>query len=191
MIDWPHGGGERGRRLRLCFGIPGRPRGFALSERFGTAMNLETLFSLAGNVALVGWLLLVIAPWWRPAPQLIAPFVVPLLLALIYAYLMATSLADANGDFNSLAGVRGLFENDRLLLAGWIHYLAFDLFIGSWEVRDARRLGIPHLLVVPCLICTFVLGPVGLLLYFALRGGMRRVVWIDESAVVAEVPAAS
>jgi hypothetical protein len=143
-------------------------------------MNLETFFSAASTIALPGWLLLILTPWWRWSTQLIAPFVIPLILALMYAYLMITNLANAHGDFNSLAGVRGLFEVDALLLAGWIHYLAFDLFIGSWEVRDSRRRGIPHLLVVPCLICTLMLGPIGLALYFGLRAAARRTVWIDD-----------
>jgi hypothetical protein len=65
--------------------------------------------------------------------------------------------------------VRTLFENPWGLLAGWTHYLAFDLFIGGWEVRDAQRRGIPHLLVVPALVLTFLLGPGGLLLYLAIR----------------------
>ena len=75
--------------------------------------------------------------------------------------------------FNTLAGVKSLFQNDALLLAGWIHYLAFDLFVGSWEVRDANRLGIHHLLVIPCLVCTLMLGPAGLLAYFVLRVILR------------------
>ncbi|HEY4311155.1 MAG TPA: ABA4-like family protein [Pirellulales bacterium] len=156
-------------------------------------MNLEMFFGVASNIALPGWLLLVLAPGWRWGTQRIAPFVIPLILALMYAYLMVTNLANAQGDFASLAGVRGLFEVDALLLAGWIHYLAFDLFIGAWEVRDARRLGIPHLLVVPCLICTLMLGPIGLALYFALRGIMKRTVWIDDGvpAIVVAPPAAS
>lgn len=60
--------------------------------------------------------------------------------------------------------------------AGWTHYLAFDLFIGGWEVRDARQRGIPHLLVVPVLVLTFLVGPAGLLLYLAIRlvGGRGR-----------------
>ena len=62
-----------------------------------------------------------------------------------------------------------LFANPWLLLAGWIHYLAFDLFVGSWEVRDARERGIPHLLVVPCLVMTFLFGPAGWLLYALVR----------------------
>jgi len=55
---------------------------------------------------------------------------------------------------------------DELLLAGWVHYLAFDLFIGSWEVEDAAANGIPHWLLLPCLFLTLMVGPVGLL-----RGG--------------------
>jgi len=75
-----------------------------------------------------------------------------------------------------------LFQVDALLLGGWIHYLAFDLFIGSWEVRDARRLKIPHLMVVPCLLGTFLLGPIGLLAYLCLRFGVRRQWMVDEAA---------
>jgi hypothetical protein len=152
-------------------------------------MNLEAYFSAASYIALPGWLLLILTPWWRWTTQLIAPFVIPLILALLYAYLMATNVGKAHGNFNSLAGVRGLFEVDALLLAGWIHYLAFDLFIGAWEVRDSRRLGIPHLVVVPCLLCTFMLGPIGLALYFAVRAAVRRSVWIDDGVHVA-TPAA-
>jgi hypothetical protein len=58
-----------------------------------------------------------------------------------------------------------------MLLAGWTHYLAFDLIVGSWEVRDARERGISHWLVVPCLALTFMFGPVGFLAYQALRAG--------------------
>jgi hypothetical protein len=65
--------------------------------------------------------------------------------------------------------VAALFENHWLLLAGWVHYLAFDLFIGSWEVRDAAKNGIAHWMVIPCLVLTFLFGPIGLLLYFLLR----------------------
>ena len=68
-----------------------------------------------------------------------------------------------------------------MLLAGWIHYLAFDLFIGGWETRDAVRNGIPHLLVIPCLLLTFMLGPIGLLAYFALRSGRLRALRLDAS----------
>lgn len=131
-------------------------------------MTAEHVFSLLGPVAMSGWLALILFPRksWANA---IVPVVVPALLAVVYAVLAAISIPGSNGGFSSLAGVRTLFENDWALMAGWTHYLAFDLFIGGWEVRDAQRRGVPHLLVVPALIMTFMLGPAGLLLYFALR----------------------
>jgi hypothetical protein len=73
------------------------------------------------------------------------------------------------GDFQTLAGVSALFSSPWVLLAGWIHYLAFDLLVGVWEVRDSRSRGIPHLLVVPCLALTFMFGPAGWLLYQGVR----------------------
>ena len=100
---------------------------------------------------------------------------------MLYLYLIVRYMGPGEGGFGSLSDVRQLFSHDHLLLAGWIHYLAFDLFIGSWEVRDAQRLGIPHLWVVPCLLATFLFGPLGLLAYLGLRAVKGRG-WIDEAA---------
>ena len=145
-------------------------------------MSPEQLFSLCGLLVLPGWLLLVFLPRWGWGARLVCPVVIPLLLALVYLWLVATTFGRTPGDFNSLDGVAQLFQNPRALLAGWIHYLAFDLFIGSWEVRDAQRVGLHHLLVVPCLALTFLFGPVGLLLYFILRAALRRKLIIEGEA---------
>ncbi|MGI9105721.1 MAG: ABA4-like family protein [Pyrinomonadaceae bacterium] len=143
-------------------------------------MPLEKIFSLCGTLALTGWLLLVFAPRWKWTARVIAAWLLPLALAVVYLSLVATHFGNSEGGFGSLAEVGLLFRNPHNLLAGWIHYLAFDLFIGSWEVRDAQRVGIHHLLVVPCLVLTFLLGPVGLLLYFALRFGIRRNFFVGD-----------
>lgn len=137
-------------------------------------MSAETLFSICNMLVLPGWLLLIVAPRWRWTKRLIDSCLLPLLLGLVYFYLIVRYFGEANGDFGSLAEVAQLFQNPHLLLAGWIHYLAFDLFIGSWEVRDAERIGIHHLLVVPCLVLTFLLGPIGFLLYFLLRWTVKQ-----------------
>lgn len=137
-------------------------------------MTSEALFSLASSAVLPGWLLLVFAPRWRWTTALVTGILLPVLLGVLYLYLIAVHWAGSPGGFGSLAEVRQLFDQPGLLLAGWVHYLAFDLFVGTWEARDAARLGIPHLLVVPCLLLTFLFGPIGLLLYFVLRGALRR-----------------
>ena len=137
-------------------------------------MSPEQLFSVCTMLVVPGWLLLVFLPRWRWSARLVAHVVIPLALGCVYAFLVARHFGRSEGDFNSLAGVSRLFQNPHNLLAGWIHYLAFDLFVGAWEVRDAQRVGIHHLLVVPCLLLTFFFGPTGLLLYFALRFAVRR-----------------
>ena len=136
-------------------------------------MDLERIFSLASVIATVGWLFLIVVPK-RPLPLHVAGVFFPLLLALMYFYFIAMHIRGAEGGFGSLADVAMLFQRRELLLAGWIHYLCFDLFIGAWEVRDSQRNGIPHLVVIPCLIMTFMLGPIGLLFYFAIRSAKLR-----------------
>jgi hypothetical protein len=136
-------------------------------------MNPEKLFSLCGAAILPCWLLLVFLPRWSWT-QRITTFVAPLLLAALYAWLLLTGPKAPGGGFNSLQQVAALFSVPAALLAGWIHYLAFDLFIGSWEVRDSQRLKISHWLVVPCLVLTFLFGPIGLALYLVLRAGLRK-----------------
>jgi hypothetical protein len=138
-------------------------------------MNAEQLFSLTNSLALLGWLLLIFAGRARWAAPLVLGAVLPLLFAVVYSGLLVGHLGGSGGSFRTLASVSTLFENHWLLLAGWVHYLAFDLFIGAWQVRDSKALGISHLLVLPCLVLTFLFGPVGLLLYFLIRVACRRV----------------
>ena len=141
-------------------------------------MNVEQIFSMAGILAMLGWLLLVILPR-QPIAQRIAGIVLPLVLSAVYLVLIAQHFQGAEGGFGSLADVAALFKKPELLLAGWIHYLAFDLFIGAWEIRDSHRHGIPHLVMIPCLLMTFMLGPIGLLFYFAIRTAKTRALSID------------
>ncbi len=145
-------------------------------------MDAESLFSLAGMLVLPGWALLVFLPRWKFSATLVSAVVIPALLGMLYAWLIAMHFGNSEGGFGSLAEVRALFSNEFLLLAGWIHYLAFDLFIGSWEVRDSQRTGVHHLAVIPCLLFTFLLGPVGLLLYLAIRSGVSRRILLTNGA---------
>jgi hypothetical protein len=132
-------------------------------------MSPDALFVLVNVSVIPGWLLLIAAPRWRWSAHVIAPVVVPVLLAGLYTWVLVVHMPGAPGGFGSLRDVRLFFDRPHLLLAGWAHYLAFDLFVGGWEVRDAARIGIPHAWVVPCLLLTLLFGPLGLLCYFALK----------------------
>src|SRR4051795_140848 len=130
-------------------------------------MNPDTIFSLCNLTAMAGWLLLIFAP--RPRWSATVVTVIPLLLACVYITLVAMHWGEGPGGFSTLHAVAQLFANPWMLLAGWIHYLAFDLFIGAWEVRDSTQHRVPHIFVIPCLLLTFLFGPAGLLLYFVIR----------------------
>jgi hypothetical protein len=134
-------------------------------------MQPEQIFSIANTLALLSWILLIVVGRKRWVTNLVTGLAVPLLLAILYAALLIQHWTEppAGGGFGSLAAVALLFSNPWKLLAGWVHYLAFDLFAGTWEVRDAAEKGISHWLVIPSLVTTFMLGPAGLLLYFVTR----------------------
>jgi hypothetical protein len=128
----------------------------------------DTLFAFINPLPLPAWLLLAIVPRWRYTLPLVRGLVVPL-LAIAYIVIAAARFGASEGDFNSLAGVQGLFADPYLLLACGIHYLAFDLFVGAWIVEDALARGVPGWARIIPLPFTLMFGPAGLLLYLILR----------------------
>ena len=134
----------------------------------------DTLFVICHALVIPGWLLLVLLPRWKGTRLVTASASLVLAVGAIYTVVVLTTLGQSEGGFGSLEELSLLFQDRRVMLAGWIHYLAFDLFIGAWEQRDSQRLGIPHAFVVPCLALTFWLGPAGLLLYFVVRWTLKR-----------------
>ena len=133
-------------------------------------MQPEILFSLFSTVAMVGWLILIILPrrwsWLNQIPALW----IPLGLSLGYSLLIGLYFFQADGGFDTLANVQLLFTNPMATLAGWVHYLAFDLFIGCWIARKADELHISRLIQAPILLATFMFGPFGYLLFMLLKG---------------------
>lgn len=145
-------------------------------------VRLAELFSLSGAVVLPCWLLLLVAPRWRLS-QLLATFAAPLLIAALYILLLVSHKIPPSAGFSSLSQVSILFRSPFALLAGWIHYIAFDLFTGAWQARDAKRVGISQWLVAPRLFLTLLFGPVGLALYLLLKLMLRRTFGAVDEAI--------
>ena len=147
-------------------------------------MTAENLFALINAFVLPFWLLLLIAPFSKPTRWLVHSGVVPVVLGLLYIVVLSLSMA---GDMPEGAGMQSLqslqiaFSDPRALLAGWIHYLVFDLFIGAWIIRDARRQGMPHWVVVIPALLAFLTGPFGLLLYIGLRAAWKKRFSLEEA----------
>jgi Domain of unknown function (DUF4281) len=138
-------------------------------------MTPHSLFPIPNTVAALCWAVLLLAPLSSAWPRRIV-MATALALAMTYAALIGAFLRQGTGDFQSLAGVARLFEHPGLLLAGWVHYLAFDLLIGLWERDEAARVGLSRWWLLPCQLLTFMFGPIGWLAFMAarwlrLRGG--------------------
>lgn len=131
------------------------------------AVNPELLFRLANGFAMLGWLALIAGialnrAWLRDR---LAGIYWPLVLSAGYCVAIWFGFGRSGGGFDSLPAVRQLFMNDWALLAGWVHYLAFDLFVGAWIARDALQSGVPRWFLIPVLPLTFLFGPAGFLLF--------------------------
>lgn len=131
-------------------------------------MSLDLLFSLAGAAAMLGWLALALVPFRVALARRVA-VMIAVAIAMAYVALIGVFWGQGEGGFGSLDEVARLFEMRGLLLAGWVHYLAFDLLVGVWERDEARRIGLSQWLLAPALGLTFLFGPLGWLLFMALR----------------------
>lgn len=134
-------------------------------------MTTEGIFTAANFTAMAGWAMLAAGVTINNAMlrDLIAGRIVPAILAAAYAVLILPHWAGSQGGFNSLGDVASLFANPWLLLAGWVHYLAFDLAIGAAIARKTFEESLPRLILVPILLLTFLFGPIGWLTFEALR----------------------
>jgi hypothetical protein len=136
-------------------------------------MSPEDMFALMGPPVLIGWAVLILGPrrhgWLNAVPGL----VIPLGLSAVYAGLVLVHFAGTGGGYGSLAEVRLLFGSDWMLLAGWVHYLAFDMMVGTWLAARMDHAGIGRLVQAPILVATFLFGPVGVLLALVTEGVLR------------------
>lgn len=129
-------------------------------------MSPELLFSIASMTALAGWVMLAAGVITGSAllRDRIAGIAVPLALSAAYTVLIAIHWWSAEGGFGSLAAVQALFTQPWIALAGWVHYLAFDLAIGALLARQVMDRGLPRLVLLVILPLTFLFGPIGFLL---------------------------
>jgi hypothetical protein len=130
------------------------------------------VFQTSSTLAMLAWLCLILAPRW---PRLLAALRYGVIgaLSLVYSVLIALYFFRVpGGGFNSIEQVRALFASDPVLTAGWIHYLAFDLWVGFWIAAKADLIGLSRILQAPILLLTFMFGPAGWLSFVACRGAI-------------------
>ena len=140
-------------------------------------MTYDQIFSLINFSVMPAWALLILLPRANITKAIVHSALYPCVLGLFYAVCFGIVLFGGGGEevsFTSIEGVSAIFATPIGVLIGWSHYLVFDLFVGAWIGRDAQRQGITHWLAAPSMFFSFLLGPVGLLIYLTGRALIKR-----------------
>ncbi len=146
-------------------------------------MTLDLAFKLSNNLAMIGWILLLALPRWKWTVKLVTGIVVTILAVLYVVFVVQALSPEEMKSFGTLEGIMELFTDKGAVLAGWIHYLAFDLMVGVFIVTNAIKNKISHWFVIPCLLLTFMLGPTGLLIYLIIRMIKTRSYFLNTQSI--------
>jgi hypothetical protein len=139
-------------------------------------MTATGLFSVFNMLALAGWIILgagiaLKRDWLRDT---LAGTYIPVFMSASYAILIIFFFSGAEGGFDTLENVQKLFTSPWTALAGWIHYLAFDLFMGSRIARGMEEQGLPRWPLMIILPLTFLFGPIGYLVFEIVKATSQR-----------------
>jgi len=140
-------------------------------------MMWQSIFSAGSILAMIAWAVLILLP---RKPLVLSTILYLAIGILSFAYTVGFVSLQAGwvdpggtsvpgGSFSSIEGVRALFATDGGLTIGWLHYLAFDLFVGLWIAKDADAKDFSRILQAPILFATFMAGPVGLFVWLIVR----------------------
>ena len=144
-------------------------------------ITTESVFNGINLIVLFGWVPLFMFPYSRFTRNLVDGLYIPFFLCVFYLYFLSQTKGLFSADFSSLGGILDLFKNstEESAAAGWIHYLAFDYFVGCWIVNHSIKKGIPYIIFIMPLIFTLFAGPFGLLLFLILRLFYKRLTLKD------------
>jgi hypothetical protein len=132
---------------------------------------MEMFFSIGNYLVLPFWLLMILLPRWRWTQRLMRSPLAAAPPALLYVALVLPQLAALFPAVASprLAEIAALLGSPSGATIAWLHFLAFDLFVGRWAYLDSRERGLSAWLMAPVLFLILMFGPLGFLLYLAAR----------------------
>ena len=144
-------------------------------EQIYTFFTVEMIYMWINLGVLPFWFILIVFPQSQITKVFIVSVFPMFVLSLVYIYLLY--IAYVNGydflkNFKLYLGfgkISGLFDNQYFLILFWGHFLAMNLFCGGWVVKDSQMFGMNKLLVSLPLIIIYLIGPVGLTLYWIIR----------------------
>ena len=144
-------------------------------EQIFTYFTIETLYMWINLGVLPFWFILIIFPQSHISRIFVTSIFPFFLLSCIYIFILYKSYLigyDFDGNFSLYLGLNELsrlFEDHLYIMIFWTHFIAINLFIGGWIVKDSQKFSINKVLMAVPLIVTYLIGPIGLFLYWIIR----------------------
>ena len=144
-------------------------------EQIAIFFSIEMIYLWLNIGVIPFWVILMFFPQSKVCGIFVTSIVPTLILGSIYIYLFyffLNSGYDFFENFNLYLGLydlANLFEDEAFLILFWLHFLAINLFCGSWIVRDSQKLYISKILIFFPLIITYFVGPIGVFVYWLIR----------------------
>ncbi|MEM7333002.1 MAG: ABA4-like family protein [Chloroflexota bacterium] len=137
---------------------------------------METIFSLSSLLVMPFWALMIFTPRFRWTQRIMKSAWVIAPAALLYFILVVPEFTAVFTEVinPSLDGIAALLGTPSGATVGWVHFLAFDLFVGRWAYLDGLKYDISPFIMAPILFFTLMLGPVGFLLYMGVKTAVGR-----------------
>lgn len=131
----------------------------------------DQIFQLSNLLVMPFWALMIVLPFWRWTQRIIRSPWIAAPAALLYAALVLPQIGGLLAELANpqLAQIAALLGTPAGATIGWVHFLAFDLFVGRWIYLDSRERQLSAWLVSPILFFVLMFGPLGLLLYLLVR----------------------
>ena len=144
-------------------------------EQIYTYFTIETLYMWINLGVLPFWFILIVFPQSHLSRIFVTSIFPFLILSGVYIFILYKSYLigyDFDGNFSlylGLSELSRLFEDHLYIMIFWTHFVAINLFIGGWIVRDSQKFSINKVLMAVPLILTYLIGPIGLFLYWIIR----------------------
>ena len=144
-------------------------------EQIYTYFTIETLYMWINLGVLPFWFILIVFPQSHLSRIFVTSIFPFFILSGVYIFILYKSYLtgyDFDGNFSlylGLSELSRLFEEHLYIMIFWTHFIAINLFIGGWIVKDSQNFSINKVLIAVPLIVTYLIGPIGLLLYWIIR----------------------
>ena len=144
-------------------------------EQIYTFFTIETLYMWINLGVLPFWFILIVFPQSHLSRIFVTSIFPIFILSGVYIFILYRSYLigyDFDGNFSLYLGLdelSRLFEDHLYIMIFWTHFIAINLFIGGWIVKDSQKFSINKVLLALPLILTYLIGPLGLFLYWIIR----------------------